>query len=434
MTAGPLPTAHRLLAEALDGLAAAAGPGAADAELLSVLTICEGAARRLDRLVVATVAAVARRGVFAARGYVNPAHGLADLLGWDRAEARRRVVAAEQVCARIGLDGAMLPPRLPATAAVFAAGRVSLRHVEVLAKALDGPAAGRLAPEVWAGAEAELADKATRYRPAELTTYARRLIELLDADGPAPDEDEPHRENVLYANPHPDRPGGRLRGRFDDAALFDAITTALDALSAPTAEGGERDPRGVPQRQAEALAELCAHALDQDDLPPWRATPPPQRARAPGGPGGPCPLRGARLRRPAHPRRAAEAGRRRRGDPDRAERGRAAPRRRAAHPHHSRRAAPRRRRPRRRLRLPRLRPARLLVRLPPHPTLAGRRPHHPGQPGDAVQAASSAGPPLRLDGAPPRRAARIPPTPVDRPGPEPSPKTTPPPDRLTPPK
>jgi 5-methylcytosine-specific restriction protein A len=48
-----------------------------------------------------------------------------------------------------------LPARLPATAAVFADGRAGLRHVEVIARVLGSPTAGRLAPQVWAGAEAQ---------------------------------------------------------------------------------------------------------------------------------------------------------------------------------------------------------------------------------------------------------------------------------------
>ena len=53
-------------------------------------------------------------------------------------------VAAEQVTPRTGLDGAVLPARLPATAEVFGAGRAGLRHVEVIARVLgaeDGGAA-----------------------------------------------------------------------------------------------------------------------------------------------------------------------------------------------------------------------------------------------------------------------------------------------------
>jgi hypothetical protein len=114
MSVSPAVAAHRLVVEAVDALADAAGPMATSDEALSVLTMCEGVARRLDQLVVGIVADLVRRGVFAERGYRDAVAALADLLGWDRAEARRRVSAAEQVCPRTTLDGAALPARLPA--------------------------------------------------------------------------------------------------------------------------------------------------------------------------------------------------------------------------------------------------------------------------------------------------------------------------------
>src|SRR3954451_11055865 len=107
----------------------------------------------VDRAVVDAVADLQRRGIFAERGYRSQTGALSDLLGWERFEARRRVVAAESVCEQIGLDGAALPARLPATATVFAAGEAGLRHVEVIAKVLDSGPARRLDPDTWAGAE-----------------------------------------------------------------------------------------------------------------------------------------------------------------------------------------------------------------------------------------------------------------------------------------
>ena len=83
---------------------------------MSLLTVCEGAARRLDRVTVDAVAALERCGTSAERGYKSTAGALRDLLGWERFEARRRVTVAEHVTARIGLDGGALPARLPHTA------------------------------------------------------------------------------------------------------------------------------------------------------------------------------------------------------------------------------------------------------------------------------------------------------------------------------
>jgi hypothetical protein len=63
MSAAPLERAHRHLMAAADALAGVVESGA-DAELLSVITLCEGAARRLDRATVDAVAVVERRGFF----------------------------------------------------------------------------------------------------------------------------------------------------------------------------------------------------------------------------------------------------------------------------------------------------------------------------------------------------------------------------------
>jgi Domain of unknown function (DUF222)/HNH endonuclease len=265
VTDSPVATAHRLLIEAADALAAAAESGAAtDGELLSALTICEGVTRRLDRLTLTTIATLQRRGAFAERGYKSTAGALADLLGWEAFEARRRVHAAEHVCPQVGLDGTVRPPRLAATAQVFTAGQARLRHVEVIAKLLDSPAARRLAPHRWAGAEATLAAKAGEFTPSELQTWGAELIEKLDEDGPEPDDRPPAPVNELHLLPHRGRPGGSLKGRFDDPALYDAIATLIDAKAAPRTGDDERSPA---QRQAEALAEVCGYVLDHGDVP-----------------------------------------------------------------------------------------------------------------------------------------------------------------------
>ena len=259
-----LATAHRLLTEAVAALRAAAGSDATAEERLSVLTLCEGGVRRLDQVTVATVAALDREGSFTERGYRNPALALADLLNWDRADARRRTLAAEHVHPRTALDGTPQPPALPATAERFADGRIGLRHVHVIATVLGSHAARRIHPDRLALAEAEIAEHATVYNPGELHTWATRLIEALDDDGPEPDDTPPPQINTLRVVANRTGSGGRIRGRFDDAALFDAIATAVDALAAPRDNLDERSPE---QRQAEGLSEICARALDHGDLP-----------------------------------------------------------------------------------------------------------------------------------------------------------------------
>jgi hypothetical protein len=263
----PVAEAHRHLQAAFDALRAAAeSPQATDDELLSILTVAEGHARQLDQLTVSTVATLQRRGTFSARGYKKPAGALADLLGWEWFQARRRVVAADQACPRIGLDGSVLDARLPNTAKVFAAGQAGLRHVEVIAGLLASQAARRLTDGQRDGVEEQLAAKTGDYTPAQLRTWGKALIEALDEDGPAPDEDD-RAVNELFLHPHRTSDGGTLKGRFDDAALWAAIATLIDDLAQPR---DKDDLRGTARRKAEALADACAFVLDHGehaDLP-----------------------------------------------------------------------------------------------------------------------------------------------------------------------
>jgi Domain of unknown function (DUF222) len=268
MASPPVVAAHSHLVEAVDELSAACTPAAVQDELLSVLAVSEGIARRLDLIVVNVVADLLRRGTFTERGYRNAVTAVADLLGWDRAEARRRVSAAEQVCPRTGLEGAVLPARLTATAERFSAGAASLRHVEAITRVLAGPAAQRLSPAVWSGAEAELAAHADRYTPSELLEWGSRLVETLDQDGPEPDDRPPEPANEVHLHRFRGRAGGTLKGHFDDAAMFDAITAVVDAQARPAHADdlrtqAQRQPKRSPTRAATcSTTPTCPPAAD----------------------------------------------------------------------------------------------------------------------------------------------------------------------------
>ena len=262
MTESPSAAAQRLLVQAADALLEAAG-ASSDAELVALLTTCESVVRRLDRVTVDAVAVLERRGVFAEHGYKSSTQALSDLLRCERYEAHRRVSIAGQVTPRTGLDGSVLPARLPATAHVFGQGRTSLRHVEVIARLLDSKPAGRLSPQQWGGAEAQLAGMADQYTPSELHDWGKALVELLDQDGEEPDDRPPAQTNELFLTRMRDG-GGKLKGRFDDAAMFDAIAAVVDAHAKPlTAD----DDRSTGERQAEALADVCGYVLDHGDVP-----------------------------------------------------------------------------------------------------------------------------------------------------------------------
>jgi hypothetical protein len=226
---------------------------------IEALSVCEQTARQLDYVHVSLIGELLRSGAFTSRGYRSPAHALGDLLGCDTTTARRRVRVAEDICPRTTLDGQPLPPKLPATAEVFAAGEIGVRHVEVIAEALRSPAAGRLEPDIWAGAEEKLAEQARLYRPGELAVFATDLINALDQDGPGENDDEPEQVNELRFSTRT----GKINGQLDGYTR-ELLATALDGLSKPHGEG---DDRTAPRRHADALGEICSRVLDSASLP-----------------------------------------------------------------------------------------------------------------------------------------------------------------------
>jgi 5-methylcytosine-specific restriction protein A len=251
--------AGRALQDGVGLLRAATGCAAPEEQRVAGLGVCESLTRQLEQLQIELVAGLVHDGVFEARGYRSAVQAVADLLGCDTAVARRRVRVAEDICARRSLDGQVLAARLPATGAVFAAGRVGLRHVEVIAEALRSPAARRLSPQVWAGAEETLAEHAPSYRPAELAVFAQDLISVLDQDGPGEREDEPEQVNELHLSVRT----GKVKGWLDGLTR-ELLATALDALCLPR---GPEDERSAGQRRADALGEVCARVLDSGQLP-----------------------------------------------------------------------------------------------------------------------------------------------------------------------
>ena len=179
-------------------------------------------------------------------------------MGWEQFEARRRVVAAEQVGARTSVDGAVLPARLPATGEVFTAGKASLRHVEVIARVLGSRAAARLTPDQWAGVEGQLAAKTDQYSPTELHRWGTALVEMLDQDGEAPDDGPPPGVNELFITRNRSGSGGRIKGRFDDAAMFEAIAALLDAKAKPRPVMTTAPPGSGRRRRWPRCADGCS--------------------------------------------------------------------------------------------------------------------------------------------------------------------------------
>jgi 5-methylcytosine-specific restriction protein A len=171
------------------------------------------------------------------------------------------VAVASSVFATRSLLGEVLEPRLPATGIALGALEIDLAHAQVIESALATDAAGRISAEQWVATEVLFADWARQCTPELLARYTREHLEMLDQDGAPPDDDEPQ-VNELHLAKSRFGVGGRIKGRLD-AVTFEAVARAIAALLKPAAD----EDKSLRQRQADALGEICAHALDEGRLP-----------------------------------------------------------------------------------------------------------------------------------------------------------------------
>src|SRR5882757_5957723 len=215
--------------------------------------------RRAEHEMAELTAQMDGNGEFTELG-VRAVSAIADLLRCREVEARRMVAVARAVFPTT-LGGVALEPRLPATAMALAGWEIGQAHAEVIEHALNTDQARRISSEQWVALEEQLAELARNYRPDELAKLAAQLLEGLDQDGPPPNDDEPQ-VNELHLSAAADGVGGRIKGQLD-AATFEVLSRAVRGLLCPAADEGKT----LGERQADALGEICEHALDESRLP-----------------------------------------------------------------------------------------------------------------------------------------------------------------------
>jgi hypothetical protein len=243
------------------------------------------AARRAEHAVLCEVARLEADGVAEVSGYRSTERLVQDLWRVDPGEARRLVRQSRALCPAPSPSGAIVEPRLAASAPVSAAGTVDRGHVRVIDEAVrylervDG-----IDPAALAEAEEYLAKHAATLAPRGLARVAARLIAALDPDGVAPEEDAESGDELRIAR----RADGSLalKGRFRGRADIQLILAALDALSG---RAGAEDDRGLEARYAAALLELCglatapggigANVAPGDRADPGETTAPPERGQ-----------------------------------------------------------------------------------------------------------------------------------------------------------
>jgi hypothetical protein len=249
--------------------------GLDDKGIAQMLREIEVVSRKTQSVLLDAVAEADARGIAAREGFGTTQRLLAAMLRLSAAEARTRVEHAAAVGTRHTITGETLAPRLPATAAALAAGEIGAGQLRVITETMGATPASVPEP-VRERVEADLAGYARDFDPRRLRTIAHRVLAHLDPDGSKPADDPAPATRTRGELWLRDRRDGRLglEGWLDPVhgTLVRSLIEQLAVLGPAT--DGVPDTRTVPQRQADALIELCERARAADDLPTTGGEPP----------------------------------------------------------------------------------------------------------------------------------------------------------------
>jgi len=207
------------------------------------------------------------------QGFRNAAQLIATTTGTTTGDAARLVKVGEATAPRTNLVGEPVPAKYPAAQRALASGALSAQAVAVIIALLDRVRL-KIGTAQTAEAECLLVDKAVGLSHDDVRRLITRAGAWLDPDGVAPrEQDQRDRQSLsIY-----ERDGHiHLDGDFDaarGAPIVAAVNGYVSALFA--AQKNQLDPdapdadhRSVAALRAEALSELCAHALGcENDAP-----------------------------------------------------------------------------------------------------------------------------------------------------------------------
>ncbi len=248
-------------------------------ELLGVLEAFGALKRQVDAGLAPVAAEVARQsrrelgGDSLARraGFSSAPVLVATTVGTTVGEAVRWVQVGEATAPRTALTGEALPAKHPHVARAVAGGTLGMTGAAAITALLDRVAL-RVDPERLERAEEELVGLVPGLRPDQLSKLLARAEAHLDPDGIEPRHEDcvadrsftlQERDGMLH-----------LTGKLDaetgapvKAAIEAIVGGVLRRNEHADTDAGERDPRSVKQIQADALADLCRHAIGCGEVP-----------------------------------------------------------------------------------------------------------------------------------------------------------------------
>ena len=269
------------IAEALGALSAAGGERAPEAltpgELADVSKAFGVLKRRVEAAFAPVAAEIARQSrpelggdSFARKqGFRTPASLISTTTGASMGETLRLMQVGEATAPRPSLTGETLPAKHPHVARAVEGGALGMSAAAAIVTMLD-----RIAARVDAArlddAERQIVELAPTLRPDEIGKLLARTEALLDPDGLEPAHDDRRAERGCSMQ---ERDGMLVLNGIFDIETGAPIKAAIDGLVTQIIRRNEgasddvRDQRSTRQMRADALAEICRHALGCDTVP-----------------------------------------------------------------------------------------------------------------------------------------------------------------------
>jgi uncharacterized protein (DUF779 family) len=243
--------------------------------------------RRLDGIHAEIAAGIAREsrpelgsaGLAKQQGFRSPATMIAATTGGSTGDAVRLVKVGEATAPRANLIGEKLPPRYPEVQRAIGAGELSAAGAALIVALLDR-ARVKAGIERIVEAERLLVERAAGLSLDDVRKLVVHAEAWLDPDGVAPREDEARSRRSLTMF---ERDGSLHLTLQTDIASGAPVKAAIQAYVTATfqarahvldPDAPDADRRTVAMIQADALAEICAHAsgCDNGGLPVSGAT------------------------------------------------------------------------------------------------------------------------------------------------------------------
>jgi len=202
------------------------------------------------------------------QGFRSPATLIASTTGGSAGDAARLVKVGEATAPRMNLIGEPLPAKYPAVQGAIGDGLISAAGAALIVTLLDR---ARMRVDVDRVAEAErlLVERAQNRSLDDVRKLVVHAEAWLDPDGVEPREEEVRARRSLTMF---ERDGSLHLTLQTDVASGAPVKAAIQAYVTAVFQAREKasdpdapDHRSVPMIQADALASICAHAVECDN-------------------------------------------------------------------------------------------------------------------------------------------------------------------------